>query len=202
MKKGILKNKSRGLVIYGVILLLITFILVFMIMTGTIVGERGYFIHVVLSIFALVLGVPLFIFAFSLLIGEVVAKVKQIINKNKAFKEDLFVTGALFIGALITFGFVFVGIKEGKDVINDYAYTKDPEVIVLYNCSLEYRSGRHNLIILAGTYKLHGEDKYGNSKEFLIGESTAVDISDFNATLKIEYLPNLNIIWSIENYLE
>lgn len=122
MKKGVLKDQPILLVIYSAILILLLSILILMIVFGSVIGKSGYFMHMIFSMFCIILGLPLFLFVFLLLLmtmGDLIRDIllykrKLFTSKEQSLKDDLFMIGATFIVTSILFGITFIGVKEGK----------------------------------------------------------------------------------------
>lgn len=195
---------NKYLTIYCGILIILALITIITIFGSTSTGMEGYTQAAVLSIFFVLLGIPLFLFimfisfVFCLDLKRdlptyfMKRKFKLKKKGKKELKSTLGLLGLMLI-PLSILGFMSVyGVLLGIDVIKDYKYLDNPESIRIYNSYVERSYGRR----MQNNW-LHGKDKDGKEYKFRIGKYPDLVLPEKMDSIKVYYLPNAKVVMDI-----
>ena len=196
---------NKYLTIYCGILIILALIAVTTIFGSTSTGMEGYTQAVVLSIFFILLGLPLFLFMLFLFVCFCMdlkrglptyfmkRKFKLKKSGKKELKSNLGLLGLLLI-PLSILGFMSVyGILLGIDVIKDYKYLDNPTSIYLHDAYIERSYGRG----MQNNW-LYGNDFKGNEHEFRVGKYPGLVLPDDIDSIEVYYLPNSKVVMEIK----
>lgn len=203
-------KEHKILTIYCFILFILIGYVTTIILFKNIIGLVAYYQYFVFSIFCLLLGIPILLFAllflYGMLKGSVKAfpsyfmkrKMKMTKKGKKSFKDDCFILiMGLFVG---TIGLLFVtyGTNTAISSFKDYAYLSSPVTIDLFDYRIEYRNSIERRG-LGGAYRLYGYDMKNNEYDFIIGKYPDEEFFSYEKTsLKVYYLPYSKVVMEIK----